>query len=139
MDGAPWKILTDYEAGSYGWAIDKYGTLPEGLKPRTLLRVINPRVLGEHACILMEVRDRQDRHWTMSPMFFEPLLTYEDSAGNRYPEYHPRAIAMLQKEIRKLEREAVRQEKFLADTRAQIDNLTWRSTRKSPGPPSKER
>jgi hypothetical protein len=133
MDGAPWKIHRgELKSGAYGWAIAKNGTLPEGLKPRTLVKIVDPDARGLHGSIVIEVCDRSNRHWIMTPMFFEPVLIYQDSAGNRYPESHPRAIAMLQKQIRSLEREAARQERTLKSLREEIDNLTWRSTRKHP-------
>jgi hypothetical protein len=126
MDELPWKVhQRDLEAGDYGWSIDRIGTLPEGLKPRTLLKVIDPHVRGDNGSILIEVRDRRGRQWVMSPMFFEPVLIYEDSVGNRYPEFHPRAMAMLQRHIRRLEQK-------IEELHAEIDNVTWRSTRRSP-------
>lgn len=126
MEDVPWKIhRKTLQSGDYGWAIDRAGQLPEGLNSRTLLMVVDPHVLGEHACRLIEVRDRAGRHWAMSEMFFEPVLIYEDSLGNRYPEFHPRAIAMLQRHIRRLESK-------IEDLRAEINNLTWKSTRRSP-------
>lgn len=104
MSSSQWQIIQpDITTGLYGWTVDPYNHLPLDLPARTLVKVIDPNVNVGAATFRIQVRSRRAGPWIIPPICFAPVLTYIDPDGRQLHETHPRVIAHLQSEIRRLQ------------------------------------
>ena len=128
-----WTVTTpEFSSGLFGWVVDPYGGLPQDLRPRTLLKIINPSVPGPHDSKLIAICNRRSRTWVIHPVCFQPVPIYTNPAGRIFLENHPRVIAWHQSEIRRLQQELGKPDADKDALRRRIDHHTWASTRRSP-------